>query len=152
MNWRFDVIVIGAGQVGPPLAGRLTAAGMSVAVIERELFGVRHLDQHGWLSSGTTMARIGRGRRPEGSGGRRCPMRSRGCAGCVKLDRLGRSLSPLVGLVAALQGQVCGPEGADGCVRVHRYDKAMVPLLLPARVHPRRHGLHNRWAGSFCLA
>ena len=36
---RFDAIVIGAGQAGPPLAGRLTAAGLSVAVIERKLFG-----------------------------------------------------------------------------------------------------------------
>ena len=35
----FDAIVVGAGQAGPPLAGRLTAAGMSVAVIERKLFG-----------------------------------------------------------------------------------------------------------------
>jgi pyruvate/2-oxoglutarate dehydrogenase complex dihydrolipoamide dehydrogenase (E3) component len=35
----FDAIVIGAGQAGPPLAGRLTAAGMTVAVIERKLFG-----------------------------------------------------------------------------------------------------------------
>ena len=35
----FDAIVIGAGQAGPPLAGRLTAAGMKVAVIERKLFG-----------------------------------------------------------------------------------------------------------------
>lgn len=39
MSQRFDAIVIGAGQAGPPLAGRLTAAGMSVAVIERKLFG-----------------------------------------------------------------------------------------------------------------
>ncbi len=36
---RFDAIVIGAGQAGPPLAGRLTAAGLSVAVVERHLFG-----------------------------------------------------------------------------------------------------------------
>jgi pyruvate/2-oxoglutarate dehydrogenase complex dihydrolipoamide dehydrogenase (E3) component len=36
---RFDAIVIGAGQAGPPLAGRLTAAGMTVAVIERKLVG-----------------------------------------------------------------------------------------------------------------
>jgi pyruvate/2-oxoglutarate dehydrogenase complex dihydrolipoamide dehydrogenase (E3) component len=36
---RFDAIVIGAGQAGPPLAGRLTAAGMSVALVERKLFG-----------------------------------------------------------------------------------------------------------------
>ena len=35
----FDAIVIGAGQAGPSLAGRLTAAGMTVALIERKLFG-----------------------------------------------------------------------------------------------------------------
>jgi pyruvate/2-oxoglutarate dehydrogenase complex dihydrolipoamide dehydrogenase (E3) component len=34
-----DAIIIGAGQAGPPLAGRLTAAGMTVALIERKLFG-----------------------------------------------------------------------------------------------------------------
>ena len=32
---RYDAIVIGAGQAGPPLARRLAAAGMTVAVIER---------------------------------------------------------------------------------------------------------------------
>src|ERR1044072_6399195 len=36
---NFDAIVIGAGQAGPPLAGRLTAAGQTVAVIERKLVG-----------------------------------------------------------------------------------------------------------------
>ncbi len=36
---RFDAIIIGAGQAGPPLAGRLTGAGMSVALIERHHFG-----------------------------------------------------------------------------------------------------------------
>ena len=36
---RFDAIVIGAGQAGPPLVGRLTAAGMTVALIERKLLG-----------------------------------------------------------------------------------------------------------------
>jgi pyruvate/2-oxoglutarate dehydrogenase complex dihydrolipoamide dehydrogenase (E3) component len=36
---HFDAVVIGAGQAGPPLAGRLTAAGQSVAVIERKLVG-----------------------------------------------------------------------------------------------------------------
>jgi pyruvate/2-oxoglutarate dehydrogenase complex dihydrolipoamide dehydrogenase (E3) component len=36
---QFDAIIIGAGQAGPPLAGRLTAAGMSVVLIERHLFG-----------------------------------------------------------------------------------------------------------------
>jgi pyruvate/2-oxoglutarate dehydrogenase complex dihydrolipoamide dehydrogenase (E3) component len=35
----FDAIVIGAGQAGPSMAGRLTQAGMTVAVIERKLFG-----------------------------------------------------------------------------------------------------------------
>jgi pyruvate/2-oxoglutarate dehydrogenase complex dihydrolipoamide dehydrogenase (E3) component len=35
----FDAIIIGAGQAGPSLAGRLTAAGMSVALIERKLVG-----------------------------------------------------------------------------------------------------------------
>jgi len=36
---RFDAIIVGAGQAGPSLAGRLTAAGMTVALIERHLFG-----------------------------------------------------------------------------------------------------------------
>jgi pyruvate/2-oxoglutarate dehydrogenase complex dihydrolipoamide dehydrogenase (E3) component len=36
---RFDAIIIGTGQAGPPLAGRLTRAGMNIAVIERKLFG-----------------------------------------------------------------------------------------------------------------
>jgi len=36
---RFDAIIVGAGQAGPPLAGRLTAAGHTVAVIERKLVG-----------------------------------------------------------------------------------------------------------------
>jgi pyruvate/2-oxoglutarate dehydrogenase complex dihydrolipoamide dehydrogenase (E3) component len=35
----YDAIIIGTGQAGPSLAGRLTAAGMKVAVIERGLFG-----------------------------------------------------------------------------------------------------------------
>ena len=35
----FDAIIIGAGQAGPPLAGRLTDAGMAVALVERKLFG-----------------------------------------------------------------------------------------------------------------
>jgi pyruvate/2-oxoglutarate dehydrogenase complex dihydrolipoamide dehydrogenase (E3) component len=39
MSTSFDAIVIGAGQAGPPLAGRLSQAGMSVAVIERNLVG-----------------------------------------------------------------------------------------------------------------
>ena len=39
MNRHFDSIIIGAGQAGPPLAGRLTKAGQTVALIERKLFG-----------------------------------------------------------------------------------------------------------------
>jgi pyruvate/2-oxoglutarate dehydrogenase complex dihydrolipoamide dehydrogenase (E3) component len=35
----FDAIIVGAGQAGPSLAGRLTAAGMSVGFVERKLFG-----------------------------------------------------------------------------------------------------------------
>src|SRR5262245_2679436 len=36
---RFDAIVIGAGQAGPSLTGRLTSAGMTVAVVERKQLG-----------------------------------------------------------------------------------------------------------------
>jgi len=36
---RFDAIIIGAGQAGPSLAGRLTSAGQRVAIIERKLIG-----------------------------------------------------------------------------------------------------------------
>jgi pyruvate/2-oxoglutarate dehydrogenase complex dihydrolipoamide dehydrogenase (E3) component len=39
MSTHFDTIIIGAGQAGPSLAGRLTQAGRSVAFIERKLFG-----------------------------------------------------------------------------------------------------------------
>ena len=39
MTRRFDAIVIGAGQAGPSLAGRLAAAKMKVAIIERHLVG-----------------------------------------------------------------------------------------------------------------
>ena len=35
----YDAIVIGTGQAGPPLAGRLTAAGVKVAIVERNRFG-----------------------------------------------------------------------------------------------------------------
>src|ERR1700722_11798081 len=35
----FDAIIVGAGQAGPPLAGRLTAAGQTVALIEQGAFG-----------------------------------------------------------------------------------------------------------------
>ena len=39
MSTAYDAIVVGAGQAGPSLAGRLTAAGMRVALVERHLFG-----------------------------------------------------------------------------------------------------------------
>ncbi len=39
MSERFDAIIIGTGQAGPALAARLAKAGMTVAVVERKLFG-----------------------------------------------------------------------------------------------------------------
>lgn len=36
---EFDAIIIGAGQAGPALAGRLTGTGMTVALVERKFFG-----------------------------------------------------------------------------------------------------------------
>jgi pyruvate/2-oxoglutarate dehydrogenase complex dihydrolipoamide dehydrogenase (E3) component len=39
MAEKFDAIIIGAGQAGPSLAGRLTDTGQTVAVIERKLVG-----------------------------------------------------------------------------------------------------------------
>jgi pyruvate/2-oxoglutarate dehydrogenase complex dihydrolipoamide dehydrogenase (E3) component len=36
---NFDAIIIGAGQAGPTLAGKLTGAGLTVAFVERKLFG-----------------------------------------------------------------------------------------------------------------
>lgn len=39
MTERFDAIIVGAGQAGPSLGGRLTEAGMKVALIERHLVG-----------------------------------------------------------------------------------------------------------------
>jgi pyruvate/2-oxoglutarate dehydrogenase complex dihydrolipoamide dehydrogenase (E3) component len=39
MTRQFDAIIVGAGQAGPALAGRLTGAGMNVALVERKLFG-----------------------------------------------------------------------------------------------------------------
>src|ERR1700737_5102949 len=39
MSNAYDAIIVGTGQAGPPLVGRLSAAGMKVAIIERKLFG-----------------------------------------------------------------------------------------------------------------
>ncbi len=38
-NTQYDAIIIEAGQAGPPLAGKLTDAGMTVAIVERKRFG-----------------------------------------------------------------------------------------------------------------
>src|SRR3954471_16541179 len=55
MNQFFDAIVIGAGQAGPSLAGRLTAAGMKVALVERKLFGGTCVNT-GWMPTKTLVA------------------------------------------------------------------------------------------------
>ncbi len=39
MTAHFDAVIVGAGQAGPSLAGRLTAAGQRVAIVERKLIG-----------------------------------------------------------------------------------------------------------------
>jgi pyruvate/2-oxoglutarate dehydrogenase complex dihydrolipoamide dehydrogenase (E3) component len=39
MTQKFDAIIVGAGQAGPSLVGRFTAAGMTVALIERKFLG-----------------------------------------------------------------------------------------------------------------
>src|SRR5687767_7724957 len=39
MTRSFDAIIIGTGQAGPFLVGRLAASGMKVAIVERMLFG-----------------------------------------------------------------------------------------------------------------
>ena len=39
MSKPYDAIVIGTGQAGPPLAARLSGAGMKVAILERGAFG-----------------------------------------------------------------------------------------------------------------
>jgi pyruvate/2-oxoglutarate dehydrogenase complex dihydrolipoamide dehydrogenase (E3) component len=39
MATKYDAIVIGTGQAGPPLAVRLAGAGMKVAIVERKRFG-----------------------------------------------------------------------------------------------------------------
>jgi pyruvate/2-oxoglutarate dehydrogenase complex dihydrolipoamide dehydrogenase (E3) component len=39
MTHSYDAIIIGTGQAGPSLAGRLAGAGMRVAIVERKLFG-----------------------------------------------------------------------------------------------------------------
>ena len=39
MTTQFDAIVIGTGQAGPSLAGRLDREGLKTAIIERKLVG-----------------------------------------------------------------------------------------------------------------
>src|SRR5580658_6409087 len=39
MSNAYDAIIVGTGQAGPSLAGRLSEAGRKVAIVERNLFG-----------------------------------------------------------------------------------------------------------------
>jgi len=39
MSHTYDAIIIGTGKASPPLARRLSSAGMSVAIVERHRFG-----------------------------------------------------------------------------------------------------------------
>jgi pyruvate/2-oxoglutarate dehydrogenase complex dihydrolipoamide dehydrogenase (E3) component len=39
MATKYDGIIIGTGQAGPSLAGRLASAGIKVAIVERKRFG-----------------------------------------------------------------------------------------------------------------
>ena len=39
MSQHFDAVIIGTGQAGPSLAERFSAAGLTVAIIERHKFG-----------------------------------------------------------------------------------------------------------------
>ncbi|MDH3647443.1 MAG: FAD-containing oxidoreductase [Gammaproteobacteria bacterium] len=39
MGSHYDAVIIGTGQSGPPLAGRMNAEGMKVAIVERKLIG-----------------------------------------------------------------------------------------------------------------
>ena len=119
---RFDAIIIGAGQAGPPLAGRLTAAGMTVAFVERKLFGgtcvntgcmptktlvasayAAHLARrgadYGVVLDGAVADRhaAGQGARRRGVGQRARPASSAGCAawhGCTVFQGHARFESP----------------------------------------------------------
>jgi pyruvate/2-oxoglutarate dehydrogenase complex dihydrolipoamide dehydrogenase (E3) component len=39
MTYKFDALIIGTGQAGPPMAERISGAGMKVAIVERGAFG-----------------------------------------------------------------------------------------------------------------
>jgi pyruvate/2-oxoglutarate dehydrogenase complex dihydrolipoamide dehydrogenase (E3) component len=39
MECTFDAVIVGVGQAGPSLAGRLTQAGWKVALVEKERLG-----------------------------------------------------------------------------------------------------------------
>ena len=39
MSTHFDALIIGAGQAGPYLADRFSAAGQKIAIVERKFFG-----------------------------------------------------------------------------------------------------------------
>ena len=55
MTRQVDAIIVGAGQAGPPLAGRLTDAGHTVAAMERKLIGGRCVNT-GCIPTKTVMA------------------------------------------------------------------------------------------------
>ena len=44
MSHKYDAIIIGTGQAAPALANRLSGTGMSVAIVERHLFGGMRVD------------------------------------------------------------------------------------------------------------
>ena len=39
MSANYDAIIIGTGQSGPPLAGRMNQEGLKTAIVERKLLG-----------------------------------------------------------------------------------------------------------------
>lgn len=67
---RFDAIVIGTGQAGPPLAVRLADAGRKTAILERKRFGGTCVNV-GCIPTKTLVASARRARRPECRGLRR---------------------------------------------------------------------------------
>ena len=59
MAEKFDAIIVGAGQAGPPLAGRLTEAGQTVAVIERQVVVERCPQQSIVIACGVEVILLG---------------------------------------------------------------------------------------------
>ncbi len=73
MSNAFDAIIIGAGQAGPSLAGRLTDAGMKLLMVERKLFGGRPAVDAGCMPTKTLVAQaLTRRVSPRRGAGPRC--------------------------------------------------------------------------------